>query len=370
MTKSSNSLYIHIPFCEHICSYCDFCKVLYNPSFVQRYLCALQEEINDYGITDYQTIYIGGGTPSALSSDELEDLLCFIHPFLATDGELTIECNIENTTLEKLKIMKKYGVTRLSFGVQSFQKDILETANRHHDEKMTRKIIKQAQALGFDNINIDLIFGFQKETLMMLKNDVQTFLSLDVPHISIYSLTIHDHTVLGNASYPEQNEDDNRMMYDTIYEMLINHGYHRYEVSNFARNGYESRHNQVYWRNDEYIGVGIGAHSYYQNVRYANTRSISAYLNGKRRLEEEKVSLDDQMLYEIMLRLRTDEGIDLLVFKKRYGLEKEEHLKKTMQRFIDHKWMEFHDHHLRCTYEGMMVLDYILRDIFYQLTNI
>ncbi len=367
VTRANTALYIHIPFCTTICGYCDFCKLIYNSSYVDAFLDCLKQEIASYNIKECPSIYIGGGTPTSLSESQLEDLLKFVSPLLKCSGEFTIECNIENTTINKLEILKKYGVNRLSFGVQSFDDQLLQEMNRHHDKDSTFKVINAAKELGFTNLNIDLIYGFKGQSKKDVLNDLETFISLDIPHLSIYSLTIHPHTIFGINNYQEQDEDSNREYYDMILEFLRNHGYARYEVSNFARQGYESKHNQTYWNNDQYIGVGLGAEGYLDNIRYANTKSISDYLLGKTIISKEQEALFDQMEYEIILRLRTLNGIDKEVFIKRYGtyyLEKLQNIIKKEQ--IAHLLIE-EQNSIKCNDEGLMVLDYILQTILIEL---
>lgn len=365
--KKNKSLYIHIPFCTHLCAYCDFPKFIYDDCFVGAFLDALIKEINDYNIESCPTIYIGGGTPSSLSEIQLIKLLEVVSPKLEDDGEFTFECNIENITKEKMLILKKYGVNRLSFGVQSFNDDLLHLMNRHHNKEDAFKIIKEAKELGFNSINIDLIYGFKEQTKEMLLNDLNIFISLNIPHLSIYSLTIHQNTVFGINHYQEQNEDDSRDYYDLILDFMKKNGYTRYEVSNFALEGYESKHNQVYWNNDEYIGVGLGAEGYLDNIRYANTKSISSYINGKTIMSKEKVSLYDKMMYEIILRLRTKKGINKEIFIERYGKEYFNKLQNSLNKFKNDGLVFENKEYICCSNEGLMILDYILRTVFIEL---
>ncbi len=365
--RKTNALYIHIPFCTHICSYCDFPKVLYDTKWAMRYIECLKKEILSYGISSYQTIYIGGGTPSSLKEEELESLLSFLCPFLEKDYEWTIECNIENTTLEKLKLFKKYGVNRLSFGVQTFQEDLLKKMNRYHHKEDVFHVIEMAKSLGFPNINVDFIYGFENEKVEDVLNDLKIFASLDVPHISIYALTVHPNTIFGIEHHQEAEDELSRTFYDVIVNWLEEHGYNRYEVSNFARPSYESKHNQVYWRNDFYIGVGMGASGYYQFIRYSNTKSITDYLKGITRIEEEKEDIKDQMLYEILLRLRTKEGILKEDFLLRYGEKYWKLLLKVSQSFIENGSLLLKEQSLSLAKDAYFILDYIVREIYLKL---
>lgn len=365
--RKTNALYIHIPFCTHICSYCDFPKVLYDTKWVMRYIECLKKEILSYGISSYQTIYIGGGTPSSLKEEELESILSFLCPFLEKDYEWTIECNIENTTLEKLKLFKKYGVNRLSFGVQTFQEDLLKKMNRYHHKEDVFHVIEMAKSLGFTNINVDFIYGFENKEVEDVLNDLKIFASLDVPHISIYALTVHPNTIFGIERHQEAEDELSRTFYDVIVNWLEEHGYNRYEVSNFARPSYESKHNQVYWQNDFYIGVGMGASGYYQFIRYSNTKSITDYLKGITRIEEEKEDIKDQMLYEILLRLRTKEGISKEDFLLRYGEAYWNLLLKVSQSFIENGSLLLKEQTLSLAKDAYFILDYIVREIYLKL---
>lgn len=367
MTIKNKPLYIHIPFCQHLCAYCDFPKAYYEKKQADDYLCALLNEIEEYQVESCPTIYIGGGTPSALSLDQLDKLLSAVAPLLQENGEFTMECNMENTDPEKLALFQKYGVNRLSFGVQSFQKDLLEEMGRHHQKEDVMRILHLAREMGFQNINIDLIYGFPKQTIEDIKRDISFFCKLRVPHISIYSLTISPHTLFAIQQVEERDQDDLRLFYDTIFAHLQQAGYQRYEVSNFALPGYASRHNQYYWRNDEYIGVGAGAHGYLQGIRYENTKSIPYYIKGKRVIRQEKVAKKDQMLYEVMLNLRTMEGIHQKQFVNRYGEEAwQQFIALTMQ--YQKKGFLIQDaNRLYCSADGLMILDSMLRDFFYQL---
>ena len=368
MAKVKNkALYIHIPFCTHLCAYCDFPKLIYNSRFVGAFLDALIDEINSYDIEQCPSIYIGGGTPSSLNEEELIKLLKVVSPKLKKYGEFTFECNIENISKNKLLILKQYGVTRLSFGVQSFNDELLKSMNRHHNKEQTLEVIKIAKEIGFTNINIDLIYGFKEQTKELLIKDLETFIGLNIPHLSIYSLTIHKNTVFGINNYQEQDEDSSRDYYDLILDFMVKHGYTRYEVSNFALEGYESKHNQVYWNNDEYVGVGLGAEGYLDDIRYANTRSISSYIKGKTIKTKEEVSLYDKMLYEIILRLRTKIGIDKEIFKSRYGSEYLLKLENSLEQFIKDGLIILNEDYICCSDNGLMILDHILRTIFIAL---
>lgn len=321
MTKS---VYIHIPFCKNICSYCDFCKFIYNEKWVGAYLTGLNNEIKDRYMDDpIKTIYIGGGTPSALSIDELKRLFKIISVFNTNDlEEFTFECNLSDINEGLLEILKNNKVNRLSIGIQSFNKKNLAFMERNADFKDALKKVDLCHQYGFNNINLDLMYAIPGETLKDLKKDLDLFLKLNPTHISTYSLILEDHTKLSskNVSYIEEELDYE--MFKLISKKLnsANH----YEISNFSIPGYESKHNLVYWNNEEYYGFGLGASGYIDDIRYQNTKNLKEYLLGNYVLEKEILGLKEKMDYEIMLGLRKLKGINILEFKNKYSKDIEE----------------------------------------------
>lgn len=318
------SIYIHIPFCTTICTYCDFCKIYYHKKYIDNYLSSLKKEIEArYKHEKVKTIYIGGGTPTSLTEEELTKLLEITKIFDTEDDiEFTIESNIESITEEKLKIMKKYGVNRLSIGVQSFNEDIIKVLGRMHTKEEVFAKIKIVKKY-FDNINIDLIYAVTSD-INIVKGDINTFLKLDIPHVSAYSLIIEDKTILKINNYQSIDEDTDYQMYKYIEETLENSGYIHYEVSNYAKEGYESKHNLTYWNNEEYYGFGLSSTSYLGNIRRTNTRNITKYLNSDYLGEEIYEDKETRMENEIMLGLRKIDGLNLDTFKRKYHIELEE----------------------------------------------
>ena len=309
--------YIHIPFCEDICTYCDFCKYYYNKKFILPYLEALDKEIKKrYHGEVLKSIYVGGGTPSSLSLDELRILLKILSIFKINDAEYTFECNIENITEEKVKLLKEYGVNRLSIGVQTFNEKFLSYLNRKHTKDLVYNKIAMIKKY-FNNINIDLIYAIPNETLEDLEEDLDNFLKLDIDHISTYSLIIEEHTILGNKKIMPVDEELDYQMYQLIINKLKD--YEHYELSNFGKK--RSRHNLVYWNNEKYYGFGLGASGYEGNTRYINTRSLTEYLNGHYRIYEEHLSLNTTIENYFILGLRKIKGINIRDFKKRYNID-------------------------------------------------
>jgi len=324
MVNSQNkSVYIHIPFCDTICSYCDFCKFLKNNEWVQKYLLSLNNEIKkNYKGETIDTIYIGGGTPSSLNIEELTELFKIIRILKKSkDIEFTFECNIENITREKLELLYLNGVNRLSIGIQTFNEKYLKYLNRNHTEDIIKEKISLAKSIGFKNINIDLIYALKGQTIKDLNDDIDKFLELDITHISTYSLIIEPHTQLYINNESNIDEEIDYEMYKTIIKKLQDNRYKHYEVSNFAKEGYESKHNLTYWNNNEYYGFGVGASGYVNNVRYDNTRSINEYFKGNYVFVSHKLDLKETIENEFILGLRKINGINRDDFYKKYTID-------------------------------------------------
>lgn len=318
------SIYIHIPFCNSICTYCDFCKIFYNKKYINDYLNNLEQEIKvRYKSEIVNTIFIGGGTPSSLDDEELIRLMNIIEIFKLNDNyEFTVECNIESITENKLKIMKKYGVNRISIGVESFDNSIIKLLGRNHTKKDVynkMEIVKRY----FSNINIDLIYAAYDD-INILKSDIDCFLKLDIPHISTYSLIIEDNTMLKINGMKNIDEDIDYEMYKYIEDTLEKNDYIHYEISNYAKNGYQSKHNLVYWNNEEYYGFGLSSTSYINNERITNTKNLRKYLNGEYLDTSVYEDKDIRMENEIMLGLRKLDGIDLDRFKDKFNVSLED----------------------------------------------
>ena len=338
--------YIHIPFCSKICSYCDFCKMFYNKKFVSDYLDALDREIYDvYRGEELETIYIGGGTPSSLDISELKRLFSTLEMFNHSKNlEFTIECNIENTDEEKIKLFSEVGINRISFGVESFNKKNLNLLERDSSYDKVVELIKLCRKYGINNINVDLMYALPDEDIEVLRKDLEMILSLDVEHISTYSLIIEDHTKLSINGIKNISEDLDSEMYDVICNEMKNHGYSHYEISNFCKKGYESRHNLCYWNNKSYYGFGLGASGYIDNRRYSNTRSLNDYIDGNIILEEDYLTDDDIMEYEVILNLRKKEGISLNDFYSKYEVNFSDVF--DYKYLVDKKLLIFENNHL------------------------
>lgn len=312
-------LYIHVPFCKTICSYCDFCHYVYNDEKANKWLNRLKKEFNECGNEVYETIYIGGGTPTSLNDEQFEKLLKLIKPHSSKTKEYTIEANPENLTLNKIKLMNKYGINRISIGMQSSSEELLKLMNRHHTFEDLKKKIDLLKENGIDNISLDIMYSIPTQTMKDLKKTLNDALSLDVPHLSLYSLTTEENSLFGKKGYKSLDEDTEADMYEYIVDTLNKNGYKQYEIANFSKVGYESKHNLGYWRYEDFRGLSCGSSSKIGKIRYDKTRDLNKYLNSKDIIESTyDLSKKDRMFENVMMSLRTLEGLDLKEFKKRY----------------------------------------------------
>ena len=330
MQTKPTSAYVHIPFCTQICYYCDFSKVFIKNQPVDSYLEHLIEEYHSYDIKKLRTLYIGGGTPTALSAPQLAFLLEKLTEKLDLSylEELTIEANPGDLDKEKIAVLKDSPVNRVSLGVQTFNDRMLKQIGRSHLEKDIYENIANLKKAGFDNISIDLIYALPKQTMEDVKINVAKAIALDIPHMSLYSLILENHTVFMNrmrrGKLPLPKEDLEAEMFDYIIAELEKAGFEHYEISNFSKPGFESRHNLMYWDNAEYYGIGAGASGYVDGVRYKNHGPIRHYLQaveaGNARVQEEVLTLNEKMEEEMFLGLRKKSGVSKKRFEEKFGI--------------------------------------------------
>lgn len=316
------SMYIHIPFCKSICTYCDFCKQLYNETNIKKYLISLRNEIEDrYNDEELDTLYIGGGTPSTLNINELKELFDILKILKLNNlKEFTFECNVNDITEELIKLLKLNKVNRISIGVESFDKNKLQFMERFADYEDVKNKIELIRSNGIDNINIDLMYGIPGETLKVLKHDLNLILKLKPTHISTYSLILEEYTKLTINNVTPIDEELELEMYNYIKKKLGKKKYIHYEISNFALANYESIHNINYWNNDEYYGFGLGAHGYIDGIRYENTKNFNKYIENNFVAKEEIVGIKEKQENELMLGFRKINGINLEEFYDKYGV--------------------------------------------------
>lgn len=324
-------IYLHIPFCGSKCHYCDFCSFPnQSENTKQAYCDALCTQMERYAplAADYEvdTVYFGGGTPTALPAEMLCALLDQVkHLFcVADDAEITAECNPATANAEYFAAMRKAGFNRLSIGAQSMQESELRLLGRAHTVDDFRATVQFARAVGFENISADLMYGIPEQTRQSLAESVRALCEIGVEHISAYGLKIEEGTPFFKKKDTLNLPDDDEVaaMYEDTVASLAMHGLMRYEISNFARAGYESRHNLKYWECDEYLGFGVAAYSCFGGRRFGISRDFSAYLDTREVYEEnEAISLSEQMTEYVMLGLRLEKGIDKRTFASRFGVE-------------------------------------------------
>ncbi len=355
-----SSVYIHIPFCHNICTYCSFTKFYYNQDMVKKYLISLKEEVlKRYKGEEIKTIYVGGGTPNVLTITELEELFKIIAIFkLSNDYEFTFEVNPECLDYEKIKFLKQHKVNRISMGVERVNSKFLKYLGREHNFNLVKERIQEIKDIGILNINVDFIYALKNETLKDLDKELDLLLSLDVPHISTYSLMIEEHTKLYIDKTLEIDSDLDYLMYDLIRKKLISKGFKHYEISNFAKSSYESRHNLVYWNNMEYYGFGLSAASYVGNKRFTNTSNLNKYINGNYIKETETLSKKDKISYALILGFRKIEGINIQEFNKKYNVNLLELY--NIKELIKNKNLIIQDGNLRISYDKIYVSNNIL----------
>lgn len=331
--KSIKSLYIHIPFCDHICIYCDFYKMIGTIDKQNEYIKYLIKELelrNDE-LNNIETIYIGGGTPSILSIDNLKLLFDKLKELIDLNHlkEFSFECNPKDVNDELIDVLMRYNVNRISLGVQSFDNHKLSFLGRNHNKDIAINAIKLLQENGITNINCDLIFGVDFDDLNLIKNDIDIINSLNVPHISVYSLIIEDKTILNHLikrDYHPMDDDKEAEIFGFVCDYLKEMGYIHYEISNFCKEGYESIHNLSYWNYDDYIGVGANASGKTSNIRYTNINNLKKYYEGidqnKFNYYEYLVLDNNDMMDEFMMMgLRKIQGIKINEFKNRFNCD-------------------------------------------------
>ncbi len=367
MQKKPTSAYVHIPFCTQICYYCDFSKVFIKNQPVDSYLEHLLEEFQSYDIQKLRTLYIGGGTPTALSAPQLEMLLKGLtkNLDLSVLEELTIEANPGDLDADKIAVLKNSAVNRVSLGVQTFDDKMLKKIGRSHLEKDIYENIDRLKLAGFDNISIDLIYALPGQTMEQVKENVAKAIGLDIPHMSLYSLILENHTVFMNrmrrGKLPLPKEELEAEMFEYIIAELERAGFEHYEISNFSKSGLESRHNLMYWDNAEYYGIGAGASGYVNGVRYKNHGPIRHYLSaveeGNARITEEHLSQKEQMEEEMFLGLRKKSGVSMARFEEKFGRSFDGLYGKIVKDLVQQGLMQIEGDRVRMTKRGLFLGD-------------
>ena len=367
MQKKPTSAYVHIPFCTQICYYCDFSKVFIKNQPVDSYLEHLLEEFRSYDIQKLRTLYIGGGTPTALSASQLEVLLDGLtkNLDLSVLEELTIEANPGDLDEDKIAVLKDSAVNRVSLGVQTFDDKMLKKIGRSHLEKDIYENIDRLKLVGFDNISIDLIYALPGQTMAQVKDNVAKAISLDIPHMSLYSLILENHTVFMNrmrrGKLPLSKEELEAETFEYIIAELERAGFEHYEISNFSKPEFESRHNLMYWDNAEYYGIGAGASGYVDGVRYKNHGPIRHYLSavetGNARITEEHLSQKEQMEEEMFLGLRKKSGVSMARFEEKFGRSFDGLYGEIVRDLVQQGLMQIDGDRVRMTKRGLFLGD-------------
>lgn len=362
-------VYLHIPFCKSRCCYCDFATDVYRDSgAVERYVTALANEIEVFAgekaLTDVatDTVYLGGGTPSLLSPEQIERILTSVQGRfdVAADVEITMEMNPATVTRETLAAYKRLGINRASFGVQTFNERELKLLARGHDADDARQTFRLLREAGFENISFDLIAGLPDQTLDDWSRNLDEAIVMNPEHLSLYLLEIHQGTPLAeqlrSGRRPPPDEELAAEMYEMMIDRLAAAGYEQYEISNFAKPGFESRHNTKYWRLDPVYGFGVSAHSFDGFERYANERDTANYVeliekSATTEVYRERINAASEFVF---LGLRLNTGVSLAEYRERFTIDLEEKYSEELERLRDHGLIDFFDDKLRLTRKGML----------------
>ena len=358
------SLYIHIPFCSQICTYCDFHKEMAKDKKKERYIAALIKELNHHKdeIMNVKTIYIGGGTPTSLNLPLLEKLFKAIHQIINMDTviEFSIESNPNDYTVELVKLLKQYGVNRTSIGVQTFNQTQLDFLGRTHNKSDVLNAIQLLRDNGFKNISVDLIFSLVNQTEEDLEKDLKEVLQLDIDHISYYSLILEEKSklyyLLDKNKISMNSEDLEGIMYNKVINTLTKNNFEHYEISNFSKQGFQSLHNKTYWLNKEYLGCGSGSHSMYGNKRYYNIHNVSKYIE---LIENDNYGFTEVYDYdglqdEMMLGLRLLKGVNIEEINRKYHTDLFTRFPDLIK-FIDQNILKIEEGYLSFTRSGILL---------------
>ncbi|CEN84655.1 MAG: radical SAM family heme chaperone HemW [Paraclostridium sordellii] len=360
-------LYIHVPFCAQKCYYCDFNSYKIKSNEKEDYLINIEREMHlykdEFKDKYFDTVFLGGGTPSILKAEELSRLFDKLHENfnIKKDAEITIECNPGTINKEKLKFMKKMGINRLSIGLQAVQNYHLKSIGRIHTYEEFERNYYDAIAVGFNNINIDLMYALPNQKEDEWRETLNKIISLNPSHISAYSLILEEGTKLydmyENNEFKLLDEDTDIKMYEYTINTLKKYGYNQYEISNYAKTEKECKHNIIYWKCDNYLGLGPGASGYIDNKRYSNVENLKTY-NGKlsKNLkpinEEIQLSEKDKIEEFIFMGLRMNEGINLDVFKERFNIEFLDLYKDILDKLIENKLLKLDGSNIMLTQKG------------------
>lgn len=356
-------LYLHVPFCNSICAYCDFTRTIYKNDLANKWLEAVYKELEFKNINEeLKTIYIGGGTPSSLSNTQLDTLLSYLDKYTNNIIEYTIEINPESFNKEKCEIIKRHNINRVSIGFQTSNNTLLKRIGRTHTFEDVYNSINILNSFDITNYSLDIIYALPTQTINDLIVTVNDAISLKPKHLSLYSLQIEDNSIFGKQGLLPIDEDIEADMYDYIRDILPKNGYKQYEVSNFALEGYESIHNKAYWLYEDYYGISCGASGKENHILYDKPNSIYEYIDDPTFMYERNLYIEDEMFDTIMMGLRLVEGINIEAFEDRYGIDMIEEYADAINDNINKGLLEIVDGHLRCKGKSIAVLNDILLD--------
>jgi oxygen-independent coproporphyrinogen-3 oxidase len=365
-------VYIHIPFCKRLCAYCDFYKSVHL-SYLEEVVAAMHRELSERRgyLRDQriETLYFGGGTPSLLSVEQLAGLKRRVEELFDCShlGEVTLEANPDDLTAPYLEGLRKAGFNRLSIGVQSFDDEELRWMNRRHTAQRAEEAVREARAAGFENLTLDLIFGVPGFGEEVLRRNLERVLALEPEHISAYHLTIEPDTALGRKEARGElcavEESISEREYALVHETLTRAGYDHYEISNYARPGFRSRHNSSYWRGAQYLGIGVGAHSYNGNKRRWSQQTVGEYCLS-REYEVDELTARDHLNEYIMTSLRCVEGLDMAQIEERFGEEHSARILAASERWIASGDIVVGDSHLKIPAHRFLISDAIIESLF------
>ena len=355
------SAYIHIPFCKSKCHYCSFVSFT-DFSRKDEYLEAIESEIRHYYDGDIlNTLYIGGGTPSILNVFDFQRL---VNLFNLSDGaEVTSELNPDDVSYDYMRGLYDAGINRVSFGCQTFNDNILKAINRRHNAKQVHEAVDCAMSAGFNNISLDFIYGLPEQTQEMFLEDLKRGAALGVSHISLYGLTLEKGSYFYENGFSDPDEDEMADMYLAAIETLAQLGYEHYEISNFSKPGYYSRHNMNYWNNEEYYGFGVSAHGYKNNVRYGNSTDLKEYIENPAVREAEKLMTTRERLEEeIFLGFRRMSGINVDEINTKFGIDFEEKYNSILKKYDGLRLLEKTAEGYKLSPNGILVSNVILAE--------
>jgi len=372
------SLYIHIPFCEKKCYYCDFSSYGGKKHLIDDYITSLKKEIVLYKsvLDDYKinTIFFGGGTPSILSGNQIAEIMETVDKYFSIEAgaEVSMEANPGTLTYDKLKRYYESGINRLSIGLQACQNNLLRTLGRIHSFENYIKNLEEARNAGFSNINTDLMFSLPGQKKSNWEESLEKIVSLEIPHISAYSLIVEEETPfydwVKNRKILLPDEEVELKMYHYTIEYLEKNGYNHYEISNFAKPGFQCKHNLIYWQNKSYIGLGSGAHSYFNKKRFSNVNQIEEYISllkeSKVPIENETdVSIKDEISETMFLGLRMMEGVSIEEFTKRFNISPFEIYKSQINKFKEQNLLYWDEKHIKLTQKGVDLSNIVFQEM-------